>query len=115
MRTDRSPYALFTDDPPPGAAVVDVDPFCVDFFTNPYPSHEVLREADLGVVVSLSHCCGRTLRGVPTGAGALARILLGARGGHEGFRSARAIPLLEADPPPSTHALARAAEQGTVR
>lgn len=48
----RSPFALYEDDPPPNVPAVDVDPFSVDFFSDPYPSHQLLREA--GPVVWLS-------------------------------------------------------------
>lgn len=42
---ERSPYAIYDSDPPPGVPVLDVDPFSVDFFADPYPVHEQLREA----------------------------------------------------------------------
>lgn len=46
-----SPYSLYSDAPPDGAAVVDIDPFANEFFANPYPQHEIMREA--GAVVWL--------------------------------------------------------------
>jgi 4-methoxybenzoate monooxygenase (O-demethylating) len=52
MRGEASPYSLYTDDPPQGAPIADIDPFCVEFFADPYPHHAALRDA--GRVVWLS-------------------------------------------------------------
>jgi cytochrome P450 len=52
MNAETSPYALYTDAAPQGATAVDIDPFSLDFFANPYPSHATLRDA--GRVVWLS-------------------------------------------------------------
>ena len=52
MRGQASPYSLYTDDPPQGAPIVDIDPFSVEFFADPYPHHAALRDA--GRVVWLS-------------------------------------------------------------
>jgi 4-methoxybenzoate monooxygenase (O-demethylating) len=52
MNVQTSPHSLYSDAAPPGAPVVDVDPFSVEFFTDPYPSHAALRDA--GRVVWLS-------------------------------------------------------------
>jgi 4-methoxybenzoate monooxygenase (O-demethylating) len=52
MQSNRSRYALFDDSPPADVPLVDVDPFSADFLENPYPHHEVLREA--GPLVWLS-------------------------------------------------------------
>jgi cytochrome P450 len=52
MQTLRSPFALYEDCPPANIAVVDVDPFASEFFADPYPYHNVLRDA--GPVVWLS-------------------------------------------------------------
>jgi len=41
----RSSFALYDDEPTAGLAAVDVDPFCIEFFNDPYPSHQALREA----------------------------------------------------------------------
>ena len=34
-----------SDTPPPGAPAVDADPFSLDFFADPYPTHALLRDA----------------------------------------------------------------------
>lgn len=52
MNAETSPYTLYSDAAPPGANAVDVDPFSVEFFADPYPSHAALRDA--GRVVWLS-------------------------------------------------------------
>ncbi len=52
MRGEASPYSLYSDDPPAGAPIADVDPFSVEFFADPYPNHATLRDA--GPVVWLS-------------------------------------------------------------
>jgi cytochrome P450 len=41
----RSPYAIYDSEPPAGVPVLDVDPFSIDFFADPFPVHEQLREA----------------------------------------------------------------------
>jgi 4-methoxybenzoate monooxygenase (O-demethylating) len=41
----RSPYAIYESEPPPGVPVVDIDPFSIEFFTDPYPFHGALRDA----------------------------------------------------------------------
>jgi 4-methoxybenzoate monooxygenase (O-demethylating) len=53
MAHDRSPFAIFDDGPPRGVPCVDVDPFSREFFADPYPYHEMMREA--GPVVWLSN------------------------------------------------------------
>jgi cytochrome P450 len=45
MSLPVSPEALYSDDPPVGAVTVDVDPFCIEFFSDPYPVHAELRNA----------------------------------------------------------------------
>src|SRR5579859_136615 len=52
MQNARSPFAIYDDDAPATAESVDVDPFSLEFFADPYPSHEIIREA--GPVVWLS-------------------------------------------------------------
>lgn len=52
MNSQTSPYALYSDAAPQGATSVDVDPFSVEFFADPYPCHAALRDA--GRVVWLS-------------------------------------------------------------
>ena len=52
MNAKTSPYALYDDPAPQGAATVDVDPFSLEFFADPYPSHATLRDA--GPVVWLT-------------------------------------------------------------
>jgi cytochrome P450 len=52
MNEQISPYTPYSDAAPRGAAVVDVDPFSLAFFADPYPSHAALRDA--GRVVWLS-------------------------------------------------------------
>lgn len=52
MKTERSPFALYDHPAPSGVPCLDVDPFSIEFFTDPYPVHELLREA--GPVVWLS-------------------------------------------------------------
>ena len=45
MNTERSPFALYADCPIAGAASVNVDPFSTEFLADPYPQHQLLREA----------------------------------------------------------------------
>jgi cytochrome P450 len=45
MSVESSPFALYSDAAPIGAPMVSVDPFSLDFFANPYPSHSALRDA----------------------------------------------------------------------
>lgn len=45
MTTNATRQDLYDDPPPPGAVVVDIDPFSETFLANPYPAHETLREA----------------------------------------------------------------------
>jgi cytochrome P450 len=52
MQDVRSPFAIYDDNAPAKVACVDVDPFSRKFFADPYPSHELVREA--GPVVWLS-------------------------------------------------------------
>jgi len=52
MNAEASVYSLYSDAPPSGAPTVDVDPFSIEFFADPYPSHAALRDA--GRVVWLS-------------------------------------------------------------
>jgi cytochrome P450 len=52
MDAQLSPYSLYSDPAPQGAPAVDVDPFSLEFFADPYPSHAALRDA--GRVVWLS-------------------------------------------------------------
>jgi cytochrome P450 len=40
-----SPYAIYDRAPPEGAPVLDVDPFCSDYFADPFPYQERLRDA----------------------------------------------------------------------
>lgn len=40
-----SPHALYDTLPPPGVPVLDIDPFSAAFFDNPYPAHDIMREA----------------------------------------------------------------------
>jgi len=52
MEPQISPYSLYSDPAPQGAPAVDLDPFSLEFFADPYPSHAALRDA--GRVVWLS-------------------------------------------------------------
>jgi cytochrome P450 len=52
MPHGRSPFAIYDDDAPSRLPCVDVDPFSREFFANPYPQHDIIREA--GPVVWLS-------------------------------------------------------------
>jgi cytochrome P450 len=52
VNTQTSPYSLYSDAAPEGAAAVDVDPFSLEFFADPYPNYATLRDA--GRVVWLS-------------------------------------------------------------
>jgi cytochrome P450 len=45
MDTSRSPHALYDQPAPEGVPLIDIDPFTEAFFADPYPSHQVLREA----------------------------------------------------------------------
>lgn len=49
--SDRVAGALYQDDPPEGATAVAIDPFSVEFFSDPYPAHAVMRDA--GTVIWL--------------------------------------------------------------
>jgi cytochrome P450 len=107
-----APLPLYTDAAPDGAAVVDVDPFSREFFADPYPGHQRLRDA--GRVVWLSrHNIAATAR---------YEEVRQALQDYKTFSSARGVGLadftrhgrfrlpsliLEADPP--THTRSRAA------
>jgi 4-methoxybenzoate monooxygenase (O-demethylating) len=52
MQHGRSPFAIYDDTAPAHIPCVEVDPFSQDFFRDPYPHHETLREA--GPVLWLS-------------------------------------------------------------
>jgi cytochrome P450 len=43
--TGRSAYAIYDTSPPARAPVLDVDPFSIEFFADPFPVHEILRDA----------------------------------------------------------------------
>jgi 4-methoxybenzoate monooxygenase (O-demethylating) len=59
--TGRSAYAIYDTSPPVGATVLDVDPFSIEFFADPFPVHEILRDA--GPFVWLSkYCIGAVAR-----------------------------------------------------
>lgn len=45
MPAAPSPYAIYDTAPPPSAPVLDVDPFTIAFFAEPFPVHERLRDA----------------------------------------------------------------------
>lgn len=109
MATERSPYAIYNDDPPPGVPVLDVDPFSEAYFDNPYPVHEAMRDA--GPYVWLSRY----------GIGAVARYeeVRSTLGNWQDFCSSRGVGmedfvrhgrfrlpslLIEADPPAHTQA-----------
>jgi len=112
MNAPTSPYALYSDAAPEGAATIDVDPFSVEFFADPYPAHAALR--DLGPVVWLSR--------YNIIATARYQEVRQALNDHKTFSSARGVGLadfnrhgrfrlpsliLEVDPP--THSRSRAA------
>lgn len=95
---------LYPDDPPAGAATVAIDPFSVEFFSDPYPGHAAMRDAGR-VIWLLAHnvaACARYQE--------VRQALLD----HKSFSSARGVGLadfalhgrfrlpsliLEADPP----------------
>ena len=52
MPHGRSPFAIYDAAAPSRLPCVDVDPFSREFFANPYPQHDIIREA--GPVVWLS-------------------------------------------------------------
>src|SRR5580658_6997514 len=52
MDAQTSPHSMYADPAPAGAPPVDIDPFSLEFFADPYPSHASLRDA--GPVVWLS-------------------------------------------------------------
>jgi cytochrome P450 len=112
MQAETSPFALYSDPPPQGATAVDVDPFSLEFFADPYPSHAALRDA--GRVVWLSR--------YNISATARYEEVRQALHDHKTFSSARGVGLadfsrhgrfrlpsliLEVDPP--THSRSRAA------
>lgn len=103
----RSPYAIYDSEPPPGVPILDVDPFSMEFFADPFPVHEQIREA--GPFVWLSRY----------NIGAVARYeqVRGALTDWKAFSSARGVGMedfvrhgrfrlpsliLEADPPQHT-------------
>lgn len=43
--SDPVSSALYSDDPPAGAVAVEIDPFSIEFFSDPYPAHAVMRDA----------------------------------------------------------------------
>lgn len=45
MTGSRSPYAIYDADPPVGVPSVDIDPFSKEFFADPFPFHQRLRDA----------------------------------------------------------------------
>ncbi len=112
MNTRLSPYSLYDDEPPTGASAVDLDPFSLEFFADPYPGHGLLRDA--GRVVWLPrYSIAATARYEE-----VRQVLVD----HKTFSSARGVglanlerhgrfrlpsPILETDPP--THTRARAA------
>jgi len=112
MDARASPYSLYDDAQPTGAPTLDVDPFSVEFFADPYPSHATLRDA--GRVVWLTR--------YNIAATARYEEVRQALQDHKRFSSARGVGLadfsrhgrfrlpsliLEADPP--THTRSRAA------
>jgi 4-methoxybenzoate monooxygenase (O-demethylating) len=103
---------LYPDDPPEGAPPVDVDPFSIEFFADPYPAHAAIRDA--GKVV--------WLRSHNVAASARYEEVRQALSDYKTFSSARGVGLadfavhgrfrlpsliLEADPP--THTRSRTA------
>jgi len=112
MNVQISPYSLYSDAAPEGATLVDVDPFSLEFFADPYPSHASLRDA--GSVVWLSryniaasaryHEVRQALQDYKTFSSARG-VGLADFNRHGRFRLPSLI--LEADPP--THTRSRAA------
>jgi 4-methoxybenzoate monooxygenase (O-demethylating) len=111
MSREMAP-ALYPDEPPAGAAIVDVDPFCTEFFADPYPHHATLRDAGKIVWLPTYHVA----------AAARYEEVVKALSDYKTFSSARGVGLadferhgrfrlpsliLEADPP--THTRSRAA------
>jgi cytochrome P450 len=45
MHASVSPYAIYDREPPEGAARLDVDPFSIDYFRDPFPGQAALRDA----------------------------------------------------------------------
>jgi 4-methoxybenzoate monooxygenase (O-demethylating) len=112
MNAHAPPAPLYDDAPPRAAAAVDVDPFSLEFFADPYPSHAALRDA--GRVIWLSR--------YNIAATARYEEVRRALQDYKTFSSARGVgladfirhgrfrlpsPILETDPP--THTRARAA------
>jgi 4-methoxybenzoate monooxygenase (O-demethylating) len=112
MNAHTSPTSVYDHAPPHGVPVVDIDPFSLAFFADPYPSHAVLR--DRGPVVWLSR--------YNIAATARYEEVRRALQDYKTFSSARGVgladfvrhgrfrlpsPILETDPP--THTRARAA------
>lgn len=51
MATELSPHALYDHPCPPGICSVDIDPFSMQFYQDPYPAHALMRDG--GAVVWL--------------------------------------------------------------
>lgn len=112
MMNQTSPFSLYSDEAPPDAPSIELDPFSNEFLNDPYPGHAALREA--GPVVWLSR--------YRIAASARYQEVRHALNDYRTFSSARGVGMadferhgrfrlpsliLEADPP--THTRARAA------
>jgi cytochrome P450 len=112
MNAQTSPYALYSDAAPQGAAAVDIDPFSLEFFADPYPSHAALRDAGRVVWLSRYNICATARHEEVRQALQDYKTFSSARGvgladfsRHGRFRLPSLI--LEVDPP--THSRSRAA------
>lgn len=45
MNDSKSPYAIYDASPPAGVPTLDIDPFCKEFISDPFPYHQLLRDA----------------------------------------------------------------------
>jgi 4-methoxybenzoate monooxygenase (O-demethylating) len=45
VSAEPSPFAIYETSAPPGVPVLDVDPFCAEYFDDPYPAQEQMRES----------------------------------------------------------------------
>jgi hypothetical protein len=50
---------------PSGIPRLDIDPFAIEFFENPYPAQAALRDGAGGTSEQMERLCGGALRGSP--------------------------------------------------
>lgn len=103
----KSPYAIYDSEPPRGIPILDIDPFSREFFADPFPYHQQLRDAGPIVWLSKYSICAVARFELVRAALNDWKVFSSARGvGMEDFvRHGRfRLPsiILEADPPQHT-------------